>query len=290
MNDSGRIRGVLMVALAGFFWSLQGFSIRLIEDASGSQIVFWRSVGQLISMFIILAIINRGQVLHAFRRAGYVGVIGGICSWISGTSFVFGLMHTTVANVVFVLAASPLFAALLAWIVMRERIGARSIITMMAAMAGIGVMMWEGMVTGTILGSVFALMSALGFAGLAVIARWGGGLDMMPSICWGTVFTLIFASYLVGGDFVISLPDLGACYFSGGILTAVGVTCFLFGARYVPAAVLALLSLTEVVLGPIWVWLGFNEVPGTYTLVGGTIVLSAIAAEAWFRITRSAAS
>ena len=285
MDDSARTRGILMVTLAGVFWSLQGLTIRAVEEASASQIVFWRATAQLISLLALLAFFNKGQLVIAFRRAGWVGMVGGLCAFISGTSFVFGLMYTTVANVVFVLAAAPLFTAALAWLVMGERIRLRSIVIMLVALAGIGVMMGEGLVTGNILGNLFALASTLGFAGIAVVARWGGGLDMMPSAGWGAAFTAIFAGILVGGDVAISSHDLAACYVSGGVLTAVGVTCFFFGARYVPAGVLAFLSLTEVVLAPFWVWLGFDEVPSTLTLIGGAIVLSAIASEAWLRIS-----
>ncbi len=120
MSDSARKRGILMVALAGVFWSLQGVTIRMVEHASGSQIVFWRGVFQLITLMILVAIINRGKVVSAFRRAGIVGIIGGLCTVVASTCFVFGLMHTTVANVVFTLASAPLFAGLLAWIIMRE--------------------------------------------------------------------------------------------------------------------------------------------------------------------------
>ena len=59
-----------------------------------------------------------------------------------------------------------------------------------------------------------------------------------------------------------------------------GLTLFTFGSRVVPAAELALLSMTEVLLGPFWVWLFLGEGASVYTLVGGAILLSAIAGNA----------
>ena len=97
-----------MVTLAGVVWSLQGVTIRMVEEASGSQIIFWRGLSQLTTLLILVTIINRGRVFFAFRRAGIVGIIGGLCTVIASTCFVFGLLHTTVANVVFTLASAPL--------------------------------------------------------------------------------------------------------------------------------------------------------------------------------------
>ena len=287
MSDTARTRGILTVALAGVFWSLQGVTIRFVEDASGAQIVFWRGVSQTITMLILLTIINRGRVVSAFRRAGVVGIVGGLCSVVSSTCFVFGLMHTTVANVVFTLASAPLFAGLIAWVVLRERIVRRSMVAMIVAMGGVGLMVSEGLVSGNPTGHLYAIASTVAFAGMTVVARWGGGLDMLPAACWGAFFTSITAVLLTGGDVAVTPMDLAASAFSGGILTACGAVCFFFGARYVPAAVLAFLSLTEVVLSPLWVWIGFDEVPSMLTLIGGAIVIGAIASEAWIRITRS---
>ena len=276
-----------MVTLAGVVWSLQGVTIRMVEEASGSQIIFWRGLSQLTTLLILVTIINRGRVFFAFRRAGIVGIIGGLCTVIASTCFVFGLLHTTVANVVFTLASAPLFAGLFAWIIMRERIARRSIVAMAVALCGIGLMVSEGLASGNPAGHLFAIATTIAFAGITVVARWGGGLDMIPAACWGALFTLTTAAFLAGGDVAVTPSDLAASAFSGGVLTACGTVCFFFGARYVPAAVLAFLSLTEVVLSPVWVWIGFNEIPSTITLVGGAIVLGAIASEAWVRILHS---
>ena len=287
MKIDARTKGILIVTMAGVVWSLQGGTIRMVEEASGSQIVFWRGLSQSVTLLIMVAIINRGRVISAFRRAGVVGVIGGLCTVVASTCFVFGLLHTTVANVVFTLASSPLVAGLLAWLIMRERLPKRSIIAMIVALGGIGLMVSEGLVSGNLTGHLFAIATTIGFAGITVVARWGGGLDMIPAACWGAIFTSVTAALLAGGDLAISPPDLAASVFSGGVLTACGAFCFFFGARFVPAAVLAFLSLTEVVLAPIWVWIGFNEVPSTYTLIGGAIVLGAITSEALSRIVQT---
>ena len=279
-TDRAAARGVILVLLAGVFWSLQGLSIRLIEQASPGQTVFWRSISQGVVLLSVVAAINRGRIVHAFRAAGGAGLVGGLCMLVTSTGFVFALSYTTVANVVFMLACSPLVAALLSWLVMGERVGTRTLCTMLAAAGGIGVMTFESQVTGQFLGNFYAFITMVAFACMAVIVRRGGGIKMLPTSCWGALFTMFVSYQLVDGDIDVSLQDAGMCFISGGVLTATGATLFMTGARYVAAGVLAFLTLTEVVFAPVWVWIGFGEIPSDYTLAGGAIVLTAIVAEA----------
>ena len=90
-----------------------------------------------------------------------------------------------------------------------------------------------------------------------------------------------------GGDLEVSQHDLLLCTMLGLVQVGLGLILYTLGSRHVPAGELALLSLTEVVLGPIWVWIGVGETPSLYTLIGGAIVLGAIAAQATLGIRLS---
>jgi len=276
--------GIMLVVLAGVFWSLQGPAVRMIESATGPQIIFWRSIGQCVVMMGVVAIVNRGRVLSAFRLAGYRAVVGALCHAAAGTCFVLAVLHTTVANVVFTMASAPLLAAAGAWLLLRERIERRTLGAMVAAVFGIAVMMSEGLTTGSVAGTLLALVTTFGFAGIAVVARWGGGLNMLPAVCLGAAFTIVTGWTMAGGDVAVTVSDLVYALASGGLLTAAGATLFLYGAKFVPAGVLVFLTLTEVVLAPIWVWAAFGEVPSSYTLVGGAVVMTAICVETVLRV------
>ena len=152
--------GIMLVVLAGVFWSLQGPAVRMIEAASGPQIIFWRSIGQLAVMMVVVAIVNRGRVLSAFRLAGYRAVVGALCHAAAGTCFVLAVLHTTVANVVFIMAAAPLVAAAGAWLLLRERVETRTLGAMVAAVVGIAVMMSEGLALGNVAGTLYARSGA----------------------------------------------------------------------------------------------------------------------------------
>ena len=276
--------GIAMVVLAGVFWSLQGPAVRFIEAANGPQIIFWRSIGQLVVMLGVTAVVSRGRVLSAFRLAGYRAVVGALFHTAAGTCFVLAVLHTTVANVVFIMASAPLVAAAGAWLLLRERVEPRTLGAMVAAVMGIAVMMSEGLATGNVAGMLLALVTTIGFAGIAVVARWGGGLNMLPAVCLGAALTIVTGWAMAGGDVTVTFSDRLFALASGGLLTAAGATLFLYGAKFVPAGVLVFLTLTEVVLAPIWVWTVFDEVPSAFTLAGGAVVLGAICIEAVLRV------
>ncbi len=71
--------------------------------------------------------------------------------------------------------------------------------------------------------------------------------------------------------------DLAALY--GVLVIGAGIVMLTIGAKSVPAAEILVLSMSEVVLASIWVWLAFGEVPSILTLVSGAIVLGSIATQ-----------
>ncbi|MFQ5783731.1 MAG: DMT family transporter [Alphaproteobacteria bacterium] len=278
-RDPRYLRGVVLVMLAGCFWSLAGLLIRNIEAASEWQILTVRSLTLAVTLVCVLTVRHRGRVVDEFRKVGAAGVIGGLGLGIGFTGFVFSLNHTTVANAVFILAASPFVTALLGRLMLGESVRRATWIAMTVALAGVTVMVVDGMRAGALFGNLAALAAVLGFAVFAVALRRGRDADMLPTVCLAGVFTTIVAGLLAEGV-VMSLHDLALCAAMGVFELGVGLSLFVAGSRHVPAAELALLSLTEVVLGPLLVWIGVGEAPSALTLVGGAIVFSAITGQA----------
>ena len=156
---------------------------------------------------------------------------------------------------------------------------------MVLAIAGVAVMVGGGIGAGALTGNLMALLSVVGFAGFAVAMRWGRRTDMLALVCLAGVFTAVVAGAMADG-YAYSGRDLGVCIFMGVVQVGAGMMLFTMGSRHVPAAELALLMLTEVVLGPIWVWLLLGEVPRLVTLAGGAVVLAAIIGHALTGIRR----
>ncbi len=277
-------RGVLMVMAAGVFWSLAGPLVRSMEAAGAWQILFVRSAAVAVSVLAVLLWRYRGHCLREIRRAGGFAVLAGLLLGTAFCGFIFSLMHTTVANAVFVLSASPLLTAVLGWLLLGEAVRRGTWIAMAVALIGVAVMVGGGIHAGAWFGNLMALLTMIGSAGFTVAVRRGRHGDMLPAVLWAGLLCALVAGAMAP-DLAISLRDVTLSAATGLAITA-GMLLFTAGARAVPSAELALLALTEVVLGPIWVWLAFAEVPSPETLLGGGLVLAAIVGRALSGIRR----
>lgn len=271
--------GVWLVLAAGALWSLMGLFLRQIDNPSTWAILFWRSVGTVPVLLTFIAIRARGNPLPVIRSVGLAGVIGGFCLVAAFAGAIYAIQSTTVANAVFLFTASPFVAALLGWLVLRERVRWATWAAMALAVVGMFVMVREGLAVGALDGNIAAILSAAGFGAFAVALRWGQVADATPIALLGAIFAAVAAGLVLmvqGVSPMMSAGDTGIALWLGAGILATGMILFTLGARVLPAAEATLLSLIEVMLAPIWVWLVLGETASTGTFIGGAILLVAV--------------
>jgi drug/metabolite transporter (DMT)-like permease len=276
-HDSLYLRGALLVLGAGATWSIAGIMIRNIDDASGWQILFYRSLGFTATILVVLIHRTQGRVPAAIRAAGPIGVVGGLCLAFAFITNIFSLLNTSVASAVFMQSTQVFFGAVLGWLFLREEVRPAAWLAMVGALAGVALMLGDGIADGTLFGNLLALLTGLGVAGLAVSLRWGHAVDMLPAVLFGGIFTAI-GSGLLADSMIVSQHDLILALAMGVIQIGIGFIAFTAGSRHVPAAELTLLALSEVVFAPVWVWIGIGEVPSALTLAGGAILIGTVVA------------
>jgi drug/metabolite transporter (DMT)-like permease len=273
-------RGQIYVALAAVAWSSAGVLQRQLTLDTPTQ-VFGRAMFAGAALLAYVAVVERGRVAEAFRSVGLAGVAVAICIAIASGSFIAALNHTSVARVLFILAVAPVFAALLAWITLGEPITRRTVAAMALALAGVTVMLGAPG-EGSLVGDGLAFVVALAFAAVIVISRWRHDVSMAPATCLSqAILVLAFLPFAAPGE--IAGDDIGWLAALGIGQIGLGFVFLTIGARLIPAAQVGLITLLEVVLGPLWVWLALDERPTTLTLIGGAIVIAAIVVQ-----TRSA--
>ena len=264
--------------LAGTLWSLGGPLVRTIETADAWQILFVRSVAVALSVLAVLWWRYGGACLVEIRRAGWLAFVAGVLLGTAFCGFIFAVLHTTVANAVFVLSAAPFLTAILAWLVLREPVGRYTCFAIILVLIGVGIMVGGGISAGAWFGNLMALLTMAGISGFTVAVRRGRGGDMLPAVVWAGLLSALVAA-LMAPDLAISGHD-AALSVGMGLAITVGMLLYTIGARTLPSAELTILALTEVVLGPVLVWLAFAEVPRGETLIGGAIVAIAIVGQA----------
>ncbi len=275
--------GVLLVLVAGVLWSTVGLGIRLIENAEVWQILLYRSCSLSPFLFLILWFRSGGQPLERIRQAGIPGVIAGLSLVAAYAGGIIALQATSVANAMLLFASAPFFTALLGWLVLREPVRRATFVAIAVAIAGIAIMVSDDRSQGAMAGNLAALASAFGFAVFTVALRWGKTSDMMPSVFLSGLFAIVITGsvcLLKGLPLVLSVNDGSIALIMGVFQVGAGLVLYTLGSKAVPAAELTLLSMAEVLLGPIWVWLFLGETAGVYTLIGGAVLLAAIVGNA----------
>jgi len=266
-------RGQIYVALAAVAWSTAGVLQRQVTLDTSTQ-VFGRAMFAAAALLAYVAVVERGRVAQGFRSVGVAGIAVALCVATASASFIGALNHASVARVLFILAVSPVLAALFARVALGEPITRRTAQAMALALVGVTVMLGAPG-EGSLAGDGLAFLAALSFAVMVVITRWRHDVSMAPATCLSQVILVVaflpFASPgEIAGDDVAWLAALGI----GQI--GLGFALLTVGARLIPAAQVGLITLLEVVLGPLWVWLALDERPSTLTLLGGAIVIVAI--------------
>jgi drug/metabolite transporter (DMT)-like permease len=269
-------RGRLYVALAAIAWSTAGLFQRELTVDLATQLA-GRAFFAVLAILTFVAVAERGGVVRGFRAIGRAGLVMAALMAVSSGAFIAALNYTSVANVLFLQALAPVLAAVFGTFV-GEPVARRTWIAMAVAVAGVALMV-GGPSHPSLAGFTLSVLMSVSFAGTIVITRHQRRVSMAPATCLSQVLVFVCAAPFastssIGGKDLALLAGLGITQIGLGLI-------FLsIGARLIPAAEVALITLLEIVLGPLWVWVALGESPGATTLVGGAIVLAAVVFQA----------
>ena len=270
-------QGQLAILVAAVAWSTAGLAQREL-DASPATQVAGRAVFAAIALFVLVVVMERRGTVAAFRSMGRSGVAMAVFLAISSGTFLLALNHTTVANVLFMQAAAPMMAALLGWALLSERIDGRTWVALALAGAGVVLMAAGSFDAGAAAVGLPFVMTA-SFAAVIVIARHRRDVSMMPATCASQVLVVVACLPFVAPGSA-SDSDWAILAALGVGQMGLGLALLTIGARLIPPAQVAVISLLEVVLGPLWVWLAYEERPSLATFLGGLVVVSAVVVQA----------
>lgn len=276
MDRSSHIKGLLITFSAVVILSPDALLVRLIHCDVWS-LLFWRCLFTGSMQGIFLAIVYRRQFLQSFRNIGRIGLFSAAIVTAGSFLFVNALKHTAAANVLIILAATPLFSSLLSWLFLRENIARRTWVAILICFGGILVIFSGSLQSGLLLGDLLALGATLTWAGNLVVLRKGKAVNMVPANLLGNLMVVPIALLAGAQPLSVSPTDMTYLLLLGGIVLPVSFTLITVGPRHLPAPEISLILLTETILGPIWVWLALNEIPQTATLLAGALIVTTLA-------------
>ncbi|MBS0436893.1 MAG: DMT family transporter [Proteobacteria bacterium] len=276
-------RAVLTMVAVTLMWSIAGVVSRHIEAARGFEVTFWRSFFNAVAMALLLGVLRGpAQLLRSLREGGRTLWLSGVCWGVMYTAFMLALTLTTVANVLVLIALTPLITALAARFALGHRLAARTWGAIVLAGAGI-VWMYAREVSGAdarqLLGMAIGLAVPLAAALNWTLMQHNRGAaqqDMLPAVLIGALLSAL-ATVVPACPFAATGADLGLLALLGVVQLAIPCLLAVVVARSLPAPEISLLGLLEVIFGVLWAWLGANEAPSASVLAGGALVLAALA-------------
>ncbi len=282
-NLSDQNRGMALVFFAGVLWSTVGLGVRFIEDAQAWQILFFRSISLSLFLAVIISLKRQENPFTLASQMGMNGVLGALALVAAYAGGIYSIQATSVGNAMLLFASAPFMTAILGQVVLGEKVRRQTWFAIVVAIIGIVIMVADKFGGAAIYGNLAAIASAFGFAVFTITLRRGKTTDMMPVVFLSGLFGMVIMAViclLTSLSFAVPLNDIGIAMSMGVFQVGAGLVLYTIGSRTVPAAELTLLSLAEVVLGPFWVWLFLGEILTINTIIGGMVLLVAIAGNA----------
>ena len=245
--------------------------IRLV-DSDPWTFIAWRGAFMAIGMFFILGFSYRLQVFAKFFAVGWLGCLIAIIFSINNVFFQLSVQTTAVANTLVIVATSPLFAAVMSVLFLKERIKNKTWAAILISVIGVSIVFIGKLESGDLFGNFAALLVAVGMGAHFVLVRLARPTDMAPAVAIASVLTCLMG--------LVMAPDLYLSPNQFGYLAALGLillpVSFIFLTRapiYITAPEVSLILLLETILGPLWVWMVIQEEPPLATLIGGALIM-----------------
>ena len=266
--------GLIQVTAGTVLWSFAGLFVRAV-DLNVWDLILWRSIFASLCLFAI-ALMRPSNV----ATFGWKGLLAAFLSAIAMFCYVASLTLTTVANVLIIYATLPFVAAGLTWIVSKERASKRLLMASTAALVGIAFVAGTALTGSDVIGNALALVMTFTFGALLVVIRFYGSLNIIRVNATAALICACAALPFTSGH----VPDAYTffiIFLLAFLTTALAFLFFLFGGRHIASSEAALIALLDVILGPLWVWIGYAENPGYGAMIGGLIVLLSVTWYFW---------
>jgi len=272
MDD--RRKGWGLAALGMLLVSTDSYFVRLSE-LSGWDIVFLVGVLSIPVQFLLQRLFDGGKPIEVFRRHPRPLLAVGLLAGVSQITFVTAITRTNVSNVVVIVAAAPLVAAVIGRIFLGERVSRRVWVAILITIVGVVIVVSGSIGEPNLTGDMLAMVAVLAFSiNMNVWRRYG---DMSRFVGLGLAAIVIV---VVSAFFADPFGHSGQAYLAvaamGLVFNPLGRVAHTHAPRFAPVAEVALFTPVETLAATTWAWLAFNESPTTATFIGGAVVIGGV--------------
>lgn len=281
-----RQRGYSLTVLGVLWLSPDALLLRMI-GADALDLLGWRTG---LSALVLLAFMfwrDGWQVWEKMKRQGWRLAFLALLYGLNSYAFVAAIEHSSVADALVIIASTPLIAAVMSYLILKEIVSLRTAIAIMIGAVGVGITAYGGLSGSTPFGMAMAALCALMLAASFTLLRAWREVDPVASIMLGSAGAAVF-SFGFADPMVIEGASLFWAFVLGLILAPISFALISIGPKYIPSAEVSLIMLLETLLGPLWVWAALGEVPAMTAILGGLTIMLAVAITASSAFRRSA--
>ncbi len=279
------VKGFLITLAGIIVLSPDALLIRMLATDDWT-IVFYRGIMTAVTLAAFLYWRRGRGVLGLARQMDTGAILAGLLYALGNISFVQSINNTLVSNTLVILAATPLIAALLSQLFLREKQPRETWVAIVLVFGGVGVIFAGSVSAGHLFGDFMALVAATAMAGNLVALRRTRLQTPLPSVILGGMLAAL-VSFSFAAPLAISANDLLILVILGVVVMPISFGLIFTGPKYIPAPDVALIMLLEAILGPLLVWAVLSEAPTLRVVLAGLLMITTIGLHALVSLRRS---
>ncbi len=257
--------GPIFIFLSAFLWSLGGLFTKSVE---------WNGIC-LATLRGVIAFAPAGMLLRGKKiKLNRVKILCAVCYFLQGVLFMCANKYTTAGNAAVLQNMSPLYIILFNAVINKKKPAKQEILVCVALFIGVGLAFAGNIGGGAALGNIFAIVSALFYAGVYFLSKQDGA-DPLESLLLGNGCYLFLLPVMLTDQTVLhtGLHDwIFLLIFA--FLTCFGAWyCFTIGIKHTSALQAGFIALAEPVMAPIWTYLFLGEHISTLSFIGFAVVI-----------------
>ena len=274
MKFTDQRRGMLMAFTAVMFLTPDSLFIRM-ANISSWNLIFYRGFIPFFVVLLGLIIIYKNNLGKKIFNTGWHGIYYASVFSVTNITFVISIENTNVANTLIMIALAPMLSAILSFIFLKEIPDKKTWVAIIITTLSVVYIFYDAIDAGDLLGNVLGLVTALGLAICAVIARSARKIDLVPSAMFGKLLVALIA-FSFADNLILKDSDLIIVPLMCIMCVAIPFVLVTIAPRYITAAEVNLFFLLETILGPLWVWFIILEQPSIETIIGGIVIIITI--------------
>lgn len=270
-----RARG-LALAVAGVL--ILSFDALLIRAAGAPlwDVVFWRGLLMAVTLGALVVWFHGRRAPQRWRTGGWTGWACGALFGLNSVLFVFAVLNTQTANVLVLFSSAPLFSALFTRLFTGEPVAGRTWAVILAVLLGVFLVVQGSLAAGGVRGDLAALAAAVVMGANLTLLRSRPAVDRFAIVATGGVVSAVLAT-AGAAPLVLGLESYLVLGLMGFVQIPAALVLIAQATRYLPSADVSLILLLEALFGPVWVWIAFAEIPPAASILGGGVILMALA-------------